>query len=118
MAASKVQFTATIQKFKSKGEKSGWTYIDIPADVANELKKGFRKSFRVKGKLDLFEVNGIALLPMGDGNFIMPLNAALRKGIGKRSGAMIKVTLQEDNKPFELDKEFMECLADDPAALA
>ncbi|WP_428088853.1 DUF1905 domain-containing protein [Candidatus Pollutiaquabacter sp.] len=49
---ARVRYTTIIQKFREKGEKSGWTYIDVPADVANRLKKGQRTSFRVKGKLD------------------------------------------------------------------
>ena len=83
-----VQFTTTIHKFDKQGEKTGWTYIEIPADVAQKMKPGNKKSFRVKGKLDSFNISGIALLPMGGGVFIMALNATMRKGIGKRHGAI------------------------------
>ena len=113
----KVTFEATILKFGKKGEKTGWTYLVIPADVAGQLKPGMRKSFRVKGKLDQHAIKGIALLPMGDGEFIMPLNAAIRKGIGRGEGAMIRVTLEEDNAPRKLDAVLLECLADEPIAL-
>lgn len=113
-----VEFKTTILKFGSKGEKTGWTYIDIPADVANKLFPGNKKSFRVKGMLDDFEINRVALLPMGDGNFIMPLNASIRKNIRKNSGAILNVKLQPDNKEFVPDREFMLCLADDPKALS
>ena len=41
----------------------------------------------------------------------------MRKGIGKRKGAMLKVQLEADNKKLELSKELMECLADEPKAL-
>src|SRR5258705_6199042 len=111
-----VQFVVTIKKFDQQGEKTGWTYIEIPADVAEKIKPGNKKSFRVKGKLDDHKISGIALIPMGGGVFIMPLNAALRKGIHKHHGAMLKVQLEEDKKPFQFNKEFMECLADEPAA--
>ena len=47
----------------------------------------------------------------------MPLNGAMRKGIGKKAGAMLQLKLQIDPKPYELNKEFMECLADEPKAL-
>ena len=113
-----VKFTTPIYKFERKGEKTGWTYIEIPADAAQQLKQGNKKSFRVKGKLDIHEINKIALLPMGGGNFIMPLNAAMRKKIGKRHGAMLSVQLEEDKAPFKLDHDFMECLSDDPAAVS
>lgn len=36
---ARVRYTTIIQKFREKGEKSGWTYIDVPADVANRLKR-------------------------------------------------------------------------------
>lgn len=111
-----VKFTATIHKFESKGEKTGWTYIEIPADIAQQLNSGNKKSFRVKGKLDDFRIEGIALIPMGGGKFIMALNADLRKGIRKRYGAMLSVELSVDEKGFVFNKDFMECLADEPAA--
>ena len=111
-----VQFIATINRFESKGEKTGWTYIEIPADVAQQLKPGNKKSFRVKGKLDNFKIDGIALIPMGGGIFIMALNADLRKGIGKRKGAMLKVQLSADEKGFVFNKDFIDCLADEPRA--
>ncbi len=113
-----VKYTTIILKFKEKGEKTGWTYIEVPADVAQRIKKDNKKSFRVKGKLDLFSIKGIALLPMGGGSFIMPLNAQLRKGIGKRHGAMLVVQLEEDKTPVKLDEDFMECLAEEPAAVS
>ncbi|MFN8145812.1 MAG: YdeI/OmpD-associated family protein [Bacteroidia bacterium] len=113
-----VRYKTTILKFKKHGEKTGWTYIVIPVDIAAKLYPGNKKSFRVKGKLDDFEISGIALIPMGKGEFIMPLNAQLRKGIGKRDGAILMVSLQRDDSERVLDKEFMECLAEDPDALA
>jgi hypothetical protein len=113
-----IQFTATILQFAEQGEKTGWHYIEIPADIAQKLKPGNKKSFRVKGKLDDFSFSGVALLPMGGGNFIMALNKDLRKGIHKRKGAMLKVQLQEDSKPYMICAELMECLNDEPAAMS
>ena len=112
-----IQFTTTIRKFEKQGEKTGWTYIEIPADIALELKPGNKKSFRVKGKLDSYTIAGVSLLPMGGGSFIMALNANMRKGIGKRQGAMLKVQLDEDKKGYQLNKDFLECLRDEPKAL-
>ena len=67
-----IKFISTIQKFEKQGEKTGWTYIEIPEAIATQLLPNNKKSFRVKGKLDDYEINGIALLPMGSGNFISP----------------------------------------------
>ena len=72
-----VKFTVTILKFGEQGEKTGWTYITIPAEIALQLMPDNKKSFRVKGKLDEYLIKGVALLPMGEGSFIMALNAAL-----------------------------------------
>ena len=111
-----VQFTATIKRFGSKGEKTGWTYFEVPPDLVQQLKPGNRKEFKVKGKLDAHPVKRVSLLPMGGGLFIFVLNAALRKEIGKKHGAMVKVQLTEDKSDFVFNKDFMECLDDEPGA--
>ena len=112
-----IKFTTIILKFDEQGEKTGWTYIGIPADISEQLKPNYKKSFRVKGKLDNFKIALVALIPMGNGNFIMPLNASMRKATGKRKGATITVTLEVDNEPLKLNKDFLACLDDEPAAL-
>lgn len=56
-------------------------------------------------------------MPMGGGSFILPINADMRKGTGKRKGAMLKVQLQAENKEIPLSAEMMDCLADEPKAL-
>lgn len=114
----KIEFKATLLKFDNKGEKTGWTYIEIPADLAEKLKPGSKKGFRVKGTLDQHKISMVALLPMGGGSFILPVNVTMRKGIGKKHGAMVHVKLEEDKKPFQFNKDFLECLADEPAAQA
>jgi hypothetical protein len=111
-----VQFTTTIKQFGKQGEKTGWTYIEIPADLAQKLMPGNKKGFRVKGKLDNFPVKGIALIPMGGGNFILTLNAGLRRAIHKKKGAMLNVKLQVDPEGYKLNKDFIACLKDDPPA--
>jgi hypothetical protein len=112
-----IQFTATMKKFADQGEKTGWTYIEIPADLTEKLKPNNRQSFRVKGKIDQHKISGIALFPMGGGGFIMTVNADMRKAIGKRHGAMVKLQLEEDKKGYVMNKDFMACLEDEPAAI-
>jgi len=109
-------FTATIQKFAKQGEKTGWTYIEISASQAKKLKPDTKVSFRVKGSLDSFKIKQIALLPMGEGHFIMPLNAAMRKATGKKVGDKLKVSLEEDKSEFAFSEDFITCLQDDPVA--
>jgi len=111
-----VRFIATIHRFEKQGEKTGWTYFEVPAAIAQELKPGNKREFKVKGKLDNFPIKRVSLLPMGGGVFILPLNAALRKATGKKEGAMLEVQLSIDNSEFVFNKDFMDCLDDDPAA--
>ncbi|MBO9631590.1 MAG: DUF1905 domain-containing protein [Chitinophagaceae bacterium] len=112
-----VQFTATIQKFDEMGEKTGWSYISIPATIAQKLSPGNKKSFRVKGKLDNYSFKGVSLLPMGGGDFIMALKADVRKAIGKQKGAKLEVQLVLDKVPYKINQELLDCLADEPQAL-
>jgi len=111
-----VRHTATILKFAERGEKTGWTYVTIPALIAEKLKPAIKKSFRVKGFLDDYKIEQVALLPMGGGDFVMALNASMRKGIKKKKGAMLNVKLQVDTKPIKPPTDFIECLKDEPKA--
>jgi hypothetical protein len=111
-----VKFPAEIKQFSEQGEKTGWTYVDIPAAIASKIKPGNKTTFRVKGKLDAHPIKQVALLPMGGGDFIMALNAAMRKAIMKRKGAILQLQLQEDRDKLEPPAELMECLADEPRA--
>ena len=111
-----IHFTAIIEQFGEQGEKTGWTYVCVPADLADQLKSGYKKSFRVKGKLDEHAIKQQALIPMGGGSFILPLKASLRKALHKKKGAMLKLSLEEDKKLPTLNRELVQCLADAPKA--
>ena len=112
-----VRFTAIIKKFDRQGEKTGWTYIEIPAAIANTMNSSNKKGFRVKGKLDNYDFSMIALLPMGGGDFIMALNAAMRKAIKKQKGATVQVQMIVDTNEIKPPVELIECLEDEPEAL-
>ena len=94
-----LSFNSTILQFAQQGEKTGWTYLLIPAAIASKLNPGVKKSF------------------MGKGDFILTVNAAIRKGIGKRKGATVKVQLELDHSPILPPTELLECLQDEPEAL-
>ncbi|MFN0275789.1 MAG: YdeI/OmpD-associated family protein [Chitinophagales bacterium] len=111
-----VKFTAVIKKFDKQGEKTGWSYIDISSIIANRLKQGVKTSFRVKGKIDKHPVEQLALLPMGNGDFIIPLNATMRKALGKRAGYMVELQLSYDASDFRFNTDFIECLSNEPKA--
>lgn len=113
-----VEFITLLQRFEEKGEKTGWTYIEIAADIAQELNPNVKVGYRVKGKLDEYPIKLVALLPMGDGRFIIPVNATMRKGIKKKEGASIKVHIEIDTDPLPISADLVECLEDEPAASA
>ncbi len=111
-----VSFSTTIEKFSKQGEKTGWTYIVVPDKIAKKLNPGVKKSYRVKGKLDEFKIEKTSLIPMGEGDFILPINAAIRKATSKRFGATLKVQLELDHSPILPPTELIECLQDEPEA--
>ena len=112
-----IEFNTIILQFAEQGEKTGWTYIAIPADIAKQMKPGNKRSFRVRGTLDEFAVKGMALMPSGDGNFIMALKAEVRKGIRKSKGAMLKVKLEEDTAyKVEVPPDLADCFDFEPEA--
>lgn len=110
-------FQTILQKFGEKGEKTGWTYIEVSGLIAHEIKPNTKLGFRVKGLIDNFPVKLLALLPMGEGDFIIPINAQIRKGIRKEEGALVILNLEEDTDELPQSQELMICLEDEPKAL-
>ena len=111
-----IHFKARIEKFQQKGEKTGWSYVAIGKDLAEELKPGYRVSFRVKGQLDNLPIEKTALLPMGDGTYILPINGAIRKALKKEAGDTINISLEYDKRPLTVSSDFIKCLKDDARA--
>src|SRR5689334_22309112 len=109
-----LKFNARMLRFGKMGEKSSWTYIEISKDQANKLKPDNKKSFRVKGSFDNYKFEKVAMLPMGDGKFIIPLKGPVRKVLGKEAGATLKVVLELDDRKPTLSPDLMKCLKDDP----
>lgn len=110
-----VEFTAEIERFDKKGEKSNWTYILVPAAVANSIKADWRKSFRVKGTLDQFLLSGVALIPLGEGDFILPFNQQIKKGVNKKVGQTVLARLEEDKHfKIEIPDDLFDCLSEQP----
>lgn len=113
-----VEFTANIKKFGRQGEKTGWTYIELPADLAHQLNPGHRTHFRVKGRLDNLSITGVAAIPIGKGIFIMAVNVAMRKALQKQKGASVIVKIELDTDEILPSPELIECLKDEPEAYA
>jgi hypothetical protein len=110
-----IKFTTVIKRFGQQGEKTGWTYIEIPAALAQQLTDS-KKAFRVKGKIDDYKFSQTSLLPMGGGDFIMTLKATVRKAIGKQKGATVEVRMEIDATELKPVAELIDCLKDEPSA--
>jgi hypothetical protein len=114
-----INFKAEIEKFDAKGEKTGWSYVFIPKAIANQIKPEDKRSFRVKGKIDQVEINGLALTPMGEGDFILALKSALRKQLKKEEGVIVNLSLTFDaDFKIEIPEDLEICLADEENLLA
>ncbi|HZY82881.1 MAG TPA: hypothetical protein VFE50_25350 [Cyclobacteriaceae bacterium] len=51
-----IKFTATIEIDSRDPDKLGWSFIIINKTLSEKLNPGVRKGFRVKGRLDKFEI--------------------------------------------------------------
>jgi len=110
-------FKSIIQKFANKGEKTGWTYIDIPKDIILKLKLKNKIGFRIKGVMDDVKFIRLSTYPIGGGDYIIAINGELRKKLGKKEGAMVSIKFElDENSPPE-SKELLACLKEDPIAL-
>ena len=113
-----LRFKTTIKRFAKQGEKTGWSYILLTEEHLVALKRKTRTAFRVSGKIDDHPIEKLAAMSMGDGTFIIPINADVRKAIKKQAGAEVELKITVDTEPIKLNEDFMECLQDEPKALA
>ena len=58
---------------------------------------------QVKQKIDKREIRQSSLLPIGDGNYILPVNGAMRKTLNKKNGDKIQVVLQLDKEEIKIN---------------
>lgn len=101
-----------LEKYPGKG---GWTFARI-----NGITKTAKSPFgwkKVRGTIDSYEIRKYHLMPMGDGNFFLPVKAEIRKAIHKTEGDRVHIVLYPDNEPLEVPEELLQCLQDEPSAL-
>jgi Domain of unknown function (DUF1905)/Bacteriocin-protection, YdeI or OmpD-Associated len=110
-------FHATIERFAEMGEKTNWYYVIIPEDVLQVLQATKIKSLRVKGLLDAVPIHLIALWPIGEAHYILPLNATIRKQLHKDVEDSIHLQIEIDNDEIGIAPELHDCLQDEPLAM-
>ncbi|PBQ32012.1 hypothetical protein CNR22_09595 [Sphingobacteriaceae bacterium] len=111
-------FKASIQKFNTKGQQTGWHYVEVPPDIITKLKLKNRKEFRIKGLVDDVKFERMTCFPSGEGNFILVLKAEIRKKLGKNEGALVSVKFEKDNSGVLKSQDFLDALKEEPLALA
>jgi Domain of unknown function (DUF1905)/Bacteriocin-protection, YdeI or OmpD-Associated len=111
------QFHALIERFAEMGEKTNWYYVMMPMDVIEDIKSISKKSLRVKGTIDAAHIVQLALWPVGDGQYILPLNGPLRKQLHKDVGMQVHCQIAFDDSAISLNPDLLECLQDDAIAM-
>ncbi len=101
-----------LEKFPGKG---GWTYAVIPEiGMEKRLPFGWMK---VRGKIEGYLLEYCKLMPFGNGQLFLPVNATIRKQIQKEAGDWVRIVLFDDQGTRETPEEILDCLRDAPRAL-
>ena len=115
-----VEFRALIERAaRQQGmAMAGWMYVEIPQAIAEQLKPGHRQAFHVRGEIDGHPFAGLALLPKGEGDYLLAINGSMRKVLKKQVGDFLSLCLEEDRDfSIEIPDELELCLADEEGDL-
>jgi hypothetical protein len=110
-------FKSMIYRYSSKGEKTGWFFVEIPKDIIPKLKLKNRKGFRIKGVIDDVKFEKLSTYPTGEGGYIIAINGEMRKKLGKKDGAMVSIKFELDSSKSLQSKELLACLKEDEIAM-
>lgn len=97
-----VTFQAEIQRAENQGAAmAGWAYVEVPHAIANQIKPDYKQVYRVRGQIDDHAFAGLALMPMGEGDYYLAINSTIRRVLKKGVGDMLALALEED-KDFKI----------------
>ena len=97
---------------------AGWMYVEVPRAITEQLKPGYRKAFRVRGEIDGHPFAGLALIPKGEGDYLLAINGTLRKVLKKGVGDFLSFRLTEDTDfVIEVPEELEWCLSEEEGDL-
>lgn len=105
-----------LERYERNGEKTGWTFILLTSDIVEQLSDD-KRSFRLKGKMDNYAFKQVAAVPIGHGEFIIPVNATMRKAIGKKDGDKLIIEVSLDTSEIPLSEELLMVLSSDFEAM-
>lgn len=88
--------------------KGAVTYVEIPEIPMSKAPFGMLK---VKGQIDNYEFSNVHLMPLGNGNLVLAVKAAIKKKIKKEAPDTVHVILYEDKAPFLIPDELTLCMS-------
>lgn len=98
-----------MHSFKAKMQKMGeWVVVITPIDVRKVFGTG--SYVRIKGTVDGYAFNDVALMPMRTGEHMMPIRFDIRKAIRKKIGDTVQITLEQDFEGLKIANELLEAL--------
>ncbi len=113
-----ITLNVEIERFEANGEKTGWSYVFIPQEIAEQIKPNNRREIRIKGTIDSVAVSGMCMMPVKGDGFILPLKKSLRKSLKKESGASVLLNLEFDaDFKIEMPDDLEICLAQEEELL-
>jgi Domain of unknown function (DUF1905)/Bacteriocin-protection, YdeI or OmpD-Associated len=113
-----LQGIVILEIYEGISEKTGWTCIAISPEQAAKIKPDTRKSFRVKGTIDHLKIAQAAIVPVGEGHYILPINVEMRRALRKEAPAEVHISFELDESEILISEDLMACLSDDTQALA
>lgn len=111
-----ISFDLKLEILDLSGEKNGWIAGIISMELSERINPSVKTRYRIKGTIDDLAISQKAILPIGEGDFILPFNADMRKALRKGEGDMVHFKVEVDNSEFQYSADLLACLEMDDRA--